>query len=161
MLSGPITRHLSWPEATVTEHRDLLAFQEPTLDIQENIRLFAENYFEPARRVLGALRVNSLYRSPALNRAIGGAKNSRHMLGLAADIYPLHRPLLDSFKVLCSLGIYDQLIWEFGRWIHMGAPLPGQKPRLEKLMVFKPGLYEAFNADDPRVGGTDGSGHIA
>jgi len=32
------------------------------------------------------IRVNSAFRSPAHNRAIGGASNSLHTLGLAADV---------------------------------------------------------------------------
>lgn len=156
-LRGQITKHLSWGEATVTEHREFLRLQNPPLPVQENIRLFAERYFEPARAVLGPIRVNSLYRCPSLNRAIKGAKNSRHVLGLAADIYPLHRTLLDSMKCLIALGIYDQVIWEYGRWIHIGAPISGV-PRLEKLMILEPGKYEQFCADDPRVLGGNNAG---
>lgn len=45
---------------------------------------------EPIRALLGVpLRINSGYRSAAVNEAIGGAEGSQHLLGQAADIVPV------------------------------------------------------------------------
>lgn len=97
---------------------------------------------ENLRRVAGALEqiralagrpvmVSSGYRSPALNKAVGGAASSVHLLGLAADITV---PGLTA-KALATLIrdsglVLDQLIYE-GTWVHVG--LAEDKPRRQVL----------------------------
>jgi len=44
---------------------------------------------QPIRNEFGPLQVNSWYRPPGINRAVGGAPNSRHINGDAVDICPL------------------------------------------------------------------------
>ena len=66
--------------------------------------------------------VNSGYRSPELNRAVGGAKNSQHLRGEAADITTgskeNNRELFD--LIVASDIPFDQLIDESGyRWLHI------------------------------------------
>lgn len=67
--------------------------------------------------------ITSGYRCPYLNNAIGGSKTSAHMDGLAADIYvpdltPCELARLAAEKMY-DQG-YDQIIHEFGRWVHVG-----------------------------------------
>ena len=55
-----------------------------------NAVALCENVLEPARAVLGPIRINSGYRSSKkVNSAVGGAWGSQHTLGQAADIIPL------------------------------------------------------------------------
>ncbi len=55
-------------------------------DVLENIKVLAEN-LQIVRDVLKEpIHINSGYRSEAHNKNIGGAKNSQHLLGNAADI---------------------------------------------------------------------------
>lgn len=85
------------------------------------IRL-AENVFEPLRAFRGApIKVNSGFRSLALNQAIGGSsKTSQHMKGEAMDL-----PLTTSEFLWIKDNLeFDQLIWEFGtndfpQWVHV------------------------------------------
>lgn len=56
-------------------------------DIQEALYFLANNLLEPIRKELGRpIIVNSAYRCTALNNLVGGAKNSCHLRGYAADI---------------------------------------------------------------------------
>jgi hypothetical protein len=73
--------------------------------------------------------ITSGYRSPELNRAIGGASSSQHTQGLAADFvcpeYGTPKTIARRLKEMASLVRFDQLIWE-GTWVHIsfvaGAP---------------------------------------
>jgi hypothetical protein len=82
----------------------------------------AENCFEPIREHLGKpIRVNSGYRSPAVNKRIGGALTSQHSLGEAIDL-DLHDR--DLFEWIIDNVVYDQLIYEAGNdteaaWFHI------------------------------------------
>lgn len=76
---------------------------------------------EGVRTLLGApIIISSGYRSPALNKAIGGAANSQHVKGEAADfICPGFGSPLKICKAIVASGIkFDQLIHE-GKWVHI------------------------------------------
>lgn len=81
---------------------------------------------EHVRSILGgvSIRVTSGYRCFALNRAIGSKDSSAHVLGMAADIQvPDYGPPLKVATELASyaeLLDFDQLIVEFGAWVHIG-----------------------------------------
>jgi hypothetical protein len=82
----------------------------------------AINCFEPIREHLGKpIRVNSGYRSPAVNKRIGGALTSQHSLGEAIDL-DLHDR--DLFEWIIDNVVFDQLIYEAGNdteaaWFHI------------------------------------------
>ena len=82
--------------------------------------------------------ISSGYRCPALNRAIGGSAKSQHMAGEAADFtaprFGSPREIVDAL-VDADIG-YDQLILEFGRWVHISfAP----RARRHALIVDRTG----------------------
>lgn len=82
-----------------------------------------DDVLDPLRDAWGGpIRVNSGYRCPALNKAVGGTPNSQHQRGEAADITvgsrSANRRLLALIKRL-DLPV-DQCIDEKGcRWIHV------------------------------------------
>ena len=94
----------------------------PTSAAVNNLVTLVKNVLDPAREAYGApIRVNSGYRSPEVNEAIGGAKNSQHTAGEAADITCSDNMKL--FKILLDME-FDQLIYEHGddkqpSWIHV------------------------------------------
>lgn len=60
---------------------------DPTPEAAENLKLLVDKVLDPLRDAYGKpIRVNSGYRSPALNAAVKGSKTSQHMKGQAADI---------------------------------------------------------------------------
>ena len=87
----------------------------------------AVNLFEPLREwVGGPIKINSFFRCPELNTAIGGSSKSQHCKGQAIDID-------DTFGRMTNAEMYhwikenlqfDQMIWEFGdddnpNWVHV------------------------------------------
>lgn len=88
----------------------------------ERAKLVCENCFEPIREHLGQpIKINSGFRSGALNRAIGGATTSQHSLGEAIDL-DLHDR--DLFEWIIDNVEFDQLIFEGGTtdkadWFHI------------------------------------------
>ena len=86
------------------------------------------------------LRVLSCYRSPEVNKAVGGSKTSAHRFAMAADC------TVDGVSVhdLCkwcadNIDDYDQIIFEFPErpdcWMHIG--LTNGKPRKQLLTASK------------------------
>lgn len=77
---------------------------------------------QPARDMYGGIvRVNSGFRCFAVNRAVGGARNSRHMYGEAADITAFTKPNNKKlFELIRDNLSFDQLINERNySWIHV------------------------------------------
>lgn len=106
---------------------------------------------EQVRARLGdrPILISSGYRSAALNRAIGGATGSAHLRGLAVDFTcPAFGSVLATARALARSGIaFDQLILEYGRWIHLGLAEDRQLARGELLSigtdrVYRPGLHD-------------------
>jgi D-alanyl-D-alanine dipeptidase len=107
--------------------------------LEGNLRSLAENVLQPAREALGALKVTSAYRSPAVNVKVGGAKTSQHTQGQAADLKfdggneVLFHWIKDNLE-------FDQLIWEFGSdsapsWVHVSYS--SSKNRKQTLKAVK------------------------
>lgn len=141
-----LSPHFTLVELTVTEHRDYLDEQDdPPASVRANLLRLVTDLLEPARAIVGPLRVNSGWRCPGLNRAIRGSKTSAHMTGSAADVVPLNLSVPAAFELLADSALpYDQVILEFNRWIHIGGPRHGVEPRRERLVIFEPGKYEKW-----------------
>lgn len=99
----------------------------PPPEVIANLKALCKNILQPLRDAIGGpIKISSGYRCPRLNKAIGGAKNSQHMAGEAADIQGLNgmtnKQLFNKIK---QLGLpFDQMIWEFGNdqnpaWVHV------------------------------------------
>ena len=92
------------------------------------------NQMEAVRKLLGApITINSGYRSPEVNKAVGGARNSQHMTGEAVDfIAPGFGSVSAIVERIKSSGlIFDQLIDE-GSWVHISF---SDKPRKQVLTI--------------------------
>lgn len=111
----------------------------PTPPILTNLLRLAQT-LEEVRSLLGGVPIiiSSGYRSPALNDAIGGSKTSAHKLGLAVDFKaPAFGNVFATAKTIAESGIsFDQVIYEYGRWVHLGLADASKLPRREKLSFF-------------------------
>lgn len=109
----------------------------PTQAVLDNLhKLMA--LLEEVRLLSGPLMVSSGYRCPALNVAAGGATDSAHTLGLAADISCRKFTPKALAMLIRDSGIeYDQLILE-GTWVHL-ALWPDRMRREELTARFAGG----------------------
>ena len=91
----------------------------------ERLKKLIENVLDPLREAYGKpIKVNSGYRCPELNKAVGGSKTSDHMKGCAADIVGTPNTKSENkrlFELVKSLDLsFDQLIDEKGfSWVHV------------------------------------------
>ena len=86
VTSGQASPHFSWDELTTTGTG--LA-NEPNTSQRLNLERLAFNVLEPVRGQFGPIRITSAFRSPGVNRAVGGATNSSHLEGRGADLYAM------------------------------------------------------------------------
>jgi len=126
---------------------------DPSADIVDHLRGSARELWEPARMLLGApLVVSSGYRSESLNLAIGGSASSVHCAGYALDFRPAALPLDEAMRrIVASRLTWDQVIFEFGRWLHLGWQSSAGQQRHQALMIFEPDRYLVWNPRDSRV----------
>ena len=116
--------------------------------------LFA-NVVQPVRNKFGVTVINSGYRGPALNEAVGGSSKSQHCKGQAVDIECPGTPNYDVAKWIEDNLEFDQLILEFytpgipdSGWVHVSYNSEeNRKSVLTALKengktVYKPGLIQ-------------------
>lgn len=103
----------------------------------ENLRNTAQQ-LDLVREALGhPVLVSSGYRCARLNKSIGGSKTSAHMFGLAVDFTcPRFGTPLQVAQEIARMPLeFDQLIHEFGAWVHLGFAAPGKVGRRQILTI--------------------------
>jgi zinc D-Ala-D-Ala carboxypeptidase len=146
-----LSEHFTSEEMTATAVRGV--DNTPSLEEDENLRFLCREVLEPVRIKFGPMYTTSGYRSDEVNRIIGGSKTSNHVYGLAWDGVPLrsHVKWADVVEhVLKIVPFVDQVIYEYGRWIHIGTRPKGEHCRREALMIFDK-FYEPWNRADKRI----------
>jgi hypothetical protein len=137
-----LSEHFTLEELTVSEAAARQGLSnEPTGEALENLKRLAE-FLEDVRALIGKpIRVNSAYRSPEVNAAVGGSKTSQHCFGCAADIrVPGMTPDEVVRAITASNLEYDQCIREFDSWTHVSIPnKEDAKPRKMALIIDKQG----------------------
>jgi len=140
-----ISRHVSYKEGVYSITATRKGIDNTPNDEQlDNMELIAKKVFEPLREwVDGPIKINSFFRSPELNTAIGGSTTSQHCKGQAMDID-------DTFGKATNAEMYhwikknldfDQIIWEFGdddnpNWVHISY-VSKEKNRNRCLKAYK------------------------
>ena len=107
-----------------------------------NAKELFTNVVQPVRDNFGVTVINSGYRGPALNEAVGGSNNSQHCKGQAVDIECPGTANYDVAKWIEENVDFDQLILEFytpgepnSGWIH--CSWTSDQPRKQFLHAFK------------------------
>lgn len=143
-----LTEHFTLDEMIVSRKAAVLGIDNtPNAGVRANL-LRTANVLEQARALLGnSVIVTSGYRCQQLNAATpGSAKNSAHMYGLAADVIcpGFGAPYDVAARLIADVGfmsMVDQLIFEFGAWVHIGLAPTTIPPRRMVLSKFDAGPY--------------------
>ena len=123
-----LTEHVTYAEATKSFTAKRLGIENiPDEDQLFNMIVLSTEVFEPLRKwVKGPIKINSFFRSEALNKAIGGASSSQHCQGRAMDLDDVygHKTNAEMFDFITTHLDFDQIIWEFGDdnnpdWVHV------------------------------------------
>lgn len=126
-----LTKNFALEELTASETANRLKINNtPPAEVQAKLRLLCEYILQPLREAYGKpIIVSSAYRCDVLNRAVGGASNSDHKFGCAADIHTLsnvpacNKELFDIAVNLMRNGKLKhvkQIIDEYNyKWIHI------------------------------------------
>lgn len=123
-----LSKHVSYKEGVYSITALRLGLKnDPSKEHLENMILISEKVFEPLRDYVGSpIKINSFYRGPELNKAIGGSEKSQHCNGQAMDIDDTLNGFSNStmFNWIQDNLDFDQMIWEFGDennpdWVHV------------------------------------------
>jgi hypothetical protein len=128
-----ISEHISYDEATLspTAIRNGISNQ-PNEQELANMKLVAENCFEPLRKMWGKpIKVNSFFRSQSLNQLVGGSPLSQHTKGQAIDITTGTKSDNKKLFELAKTLDFDQLINEYDfSWIHISYKTSGNRKQI-------------------------------
>ena len=120
----------------------------------EAAKALFENVVQPVRDHFGPTVINSGYRSPALNEAVGGSSRSQHCKGQAADIEVPGTPNAELAEWIVDNVDFDQVILEFytpgipdSGWVHVSYKADGDNRKSiltamkeDGKTVYKPGI---------------------
>ena len=130
-----ISKHISYKEGVYSRTAMRRGIKNnPNAEQMENMVAIAEEVFEPLRVwVGGPIKINSFFRSPELNKAIGGSGKSQHCHGQAIDLDDTFGRATNAemFEFIKKNLDFDQIIWEFGDdenpdWVHVSYVSPDQ-----------------------------------
>ena len=126
VYNGYLTKNFSYQEMIKSSTAARLGISnDATREHVVNLVNLCNFILQPVREEFGPIRINSGYRSSALNKAVGGSKTSQHCNGEAADFESsrISNPELAAW-VAKNLD-FDQLILEFydgkdphSGWVH-------------------------------------------
>jgi hypothetical protein len=123
----------------------------PNADEIKHLTTLCTTILQPARDALGPIRISSGFRSKALNNLVGGAANSDHRLGFAADVIPINAGTRELAEwVVKNVSQFDQVILEFGtiqnpNWIHLSAAPRLRGQILTAAKVSGQTVYEKYS----------------
>jgi len=133
-----LSEHFTLEELTFTNHREF--DNTPNIVQIDNLTRLAE-FLETVRTLLGKpIVVDSGFRSPEVNHAVGSTSVSQHLRGCAADIRVPGMTPAEVVKAIYDADLpYDQLILELG-WTHISIPNTDDvSPRNMALIIDKQG----------------------
>ncbi len=148
-----LSQHFTLEEFTKSQTGERLGIDNmPGASALDNIMVLCARVLEPVRAQFGPVFINSGYRGPELNKAVGGVATSQHCLGQAADIEVVAANGDLAAWIAENLD-YDQVILECYRkgqpnsgWVHVSYKTSGNRKItltatvVAGRMIYNPGL---------------------
>ncbi len=107
-------------------------------EIFHNLKNLCDIVLQPLRDNLGPVHISSGYRPPKLNKLIGGSETSEHCFGRAADfVVSGFTPFEVALWIERNVDGYNQLIHEFGKWVHASVPALNALAKMKELTAVK------------------------
>lgn len=139
-----LTEHFTLEEMIVSPTAKRLGLSNtPTPEHIENMRYCCEKILEPVRAKFGPVTINSSYRSPRVNQAVGGSKTSQHVNGQAIDFEVKGVDNKTVADWVADNLEFDQVILEFytkgdknSGWVHASIKKEGGNRR-QRLIATK------------------------
>lgn len=124
-----LTEHFTLVEFTKSRTARVLGLDNiPGVEEIKNLKRLAE-VMEIIREAAGGIPItpDSVYRSEAVNRAVGGESTSRHLRGLAIDFTIPGYTIEATINLIKGLDIpFHKVINEYGSWVHLSIPAEGE-----------------------------------
>ena len=140
-------------KSQTAERRDI--DNTPNDEHLENAEFLFGNVVQKVRDNFGPTTINSGYRGPELNEAVGGSSKSQHCHGQAADIEVPGVSNYEVAKWITENCDFDQVILEFytpgvpdSGWVHVSYKKEGNRKSILTAMkengktVYKVGLIQ-------------------
>ncbi len=125
---GTISKNFSYSEFEASDTAKVKRIQNAITDadVRDSVKALVENVLQPLRDAWGGpLKINSGFRCPALNKAVGGVKTSQHVKGEAADVACTDPVALARLAKLMKLP-YDQMIL-YPTFVHFSHKRDGEQ----------------------------------
>jgi zinc D-Ala-D-Ala carboxypeptidase len=150
-----LSKNFTLPELTKSETALRKGMDNtPTGDALANLQILTDKVLQPVRdHFAKGVKVNSGYRSPDVNAAVGGSRTSDHCRGMAADIEIPGVPNAELAQWIADNLAFTQLILEFytpgipdSGWVHVSYDPSNLKKQLltatrrDGKTVYLPGL---------------------
>ena len=111
-----------------------------------NLKALVGNILDPLRIKVGkSITINSGFRNEQVNRAVGGAATSQHRFGQAADLVIEGMTTREIVNLIVDMKLpYDQLIEEFGSWVHVSFSTRNRREVLQAKKVNGKTVYSPY-----------------
>lgn len=144
-----LTPNFSYRSMTASQYAARHGLENvPGAEQRASLLRLCSTVLEPIRHFCGDLPVvvSSGFRCFAVNLAVGGAPSSAHVDGRAADFLVEGISLSAAYDAIARADLpIDQLIAEYGKWIHASIPRIGAAPRRQLLMKLSGRGYESYD----------------
>ena len=130
---GTISKNFDYKEFEKTDVPGMQVRNTITsTEVRDSIKALVDEVLQPLRDACGPLAINSGYRCPEVNKAVGGVPTSQHTKGEAADVCPFGRNGHGDIEVVRQLAItardlglpFDQMIL-YPSFVHFSHRLNG------------------------------------